>query len=280
MHLELHRDPASGRPRLELTGPVFQEDWQNELVTAAANTAFGTMREQPTVARAMELTRDAMAVASQLAEGFLARAPDGAVACKAGCDHCCYQVVNVTPPEALAIVDHLRTKLSEAELVRVVARVAEAHERARGLSSAERFSPEHPCPFLESAQCSIYEVRPLACRGMNSRDAVGCATSLRDPEARAAFLANAQGGYSFIEPIRAFLAISAGLQICLSSVYQLDMRPLDLTAAIHLLLSGAHSLPARWIAGQMPFESARASDEASDARMRELSGMVAAAGQS
>ena len=68
MHLELHRDPASGRPRLELTGPVFQEDWQNELVTAAANTAFGTMREQPTVARAMELTRDAMAVASQLAE--------------------------------------------------------------------------------------------------------------------------------------------------------------------------------------------------------------------
>jgi hypothetical protein len=38
------------------------------------------------------------------------------VACRAGCDHCCYQAVGVTAPEALAIVAHLRSALSAAEL--------------------------------------------------------------------------------------------------------------------------------------------------------------------
>ena len=57
-----------------------------------------------------------MAGVSRLAEGFLAKAPPGSVACRAGCDHCCYQVVGVTPPEALAIVDHLKKTLTSAAL--------------------------------------------------------------------------------------------------------------------------------------------------------------------
>ncbi len=273
MHLTLHRDPESGRPRLALKAPIFEAGWQNEMVTATANTALGTLREQPTVARSVELARDAMTVTSQLSDDFIRRAPAGAVACKAGCDHCCHQVVSVTPPEALAIVDHLRKSRSTVELTLIGERLAEAHERGRDLTTTERYSLEHPCPFLEAGQCAIYEVRPLSCRGMNSRDATGCLNSFRDPVARTEFLSNALGGHSFAEPIRAFLAISVGLQLGLSEVYKLDMQPLELTAAVHLLLSGSESLPRQWIAGQMPFASARTSDETQDAKLREVGGM-------
>ena len=213
-----------------------------------------------------------MGATSRLAEGLLARAPDGAVACKAGCDHCCYQIVGVTAPEALAIFDHLSQTASDPELEAVSARVAASRARTRGLSAAERFSPDHPCPFLEAGRCSIYEVRPLACRGMNSLDAGECETRLRDPDARAAFLATNEGGHSFMEPIRAFHAVSAGLQVGLSELYNLDMRALDLTAAMDLLLNGDESIPADWIGTRHPFEAARTDDD--DPALRKISGVT------
>jgi Fe-S-cluster containining protein len=249
---------------------VFREAWQDDIAAAAANTAYAVLRGEPSVDAAVELARDAMAATSRLAAGLLARAPEGAVACRAGCDHCCYHSVGVTPPEALAIADHLRATLSDAELARVAQHVSGCHDRTRGLTSAERFSPDHPCPFLQSGRCSIYEVRPLSCRGMNSLDAGECATRLRDPEARAEFLARGVGGRSFMEPIRAVHAISAGLQLSLSELFRLDMRPLELTAAVHLLLNGPDSLADAWIRGERPFESARGADQATDPGQSEL----------
>ncbi len=276
LHLALHRDPASGDEYVTLTSPVFKETWQNDIAAAAANTAHGILRGDPSLERTVELARSAMTATSRLADGLLARAPEGAVACRAGCDHCCYQSVGVTAPEALAVLDHLNRTLSAPELARVVTHVADLHGKTHGLSSPERFSPDHPCPFLlvQTGRCSIYEVRPLACRGMNSLDAEECATRLRDPEARAEFLANGRGGHSFMEPIRAFHAVSAGLQLSLSELYHLDMRPLELTAVMHLLLAGPPSSPVEWINGETPFETAGRGDRPTDPGLRELSGTL------
>jgi Fe-S-cluster containining protein len=253
---------------------VFEAAWQNELTTAAANTAYAVLEGQPTIERTIELARRIMAAMSRMAEGLLARAPEGSVACRAGCDHCCHQVVGVTVPEALAILDHLARTWTSADRARLTERVSLLHERAQGVSSVERFSPNHPCVFLDGGRCSIYEVRPLACRGMNSLDAAECESRLRDPQARAAFVANGFGGRSFLEPIRAFHAISAGLQLSLSELHGLDLRPLDLTAAMHLLLGASEPLIREWLAGGAPFESARRSDETKDAAHRELSGAL------
>jgi hypothetical protein len=85
--------------------------------------------------------------------------------------------------------------------------------------------------------------------------AVTQAVRLRDPAARAEFAAKG-GGHLFVEPIRAFRAVSGGLQISLLESYRLDMRPLDLTVAMHMLLQGRHSLAGSWMAGQQPFEPA------------------------
>ncbi|HYP86639.1 MAG TPA: YkgJ family cysteine cluster protein, partial [Polyangiaceae bacterium] len=236
LHLALHQD-ASGRAHVTLRAPLFEGAWQNEIATGAANTALAIFGSNPSSERAVALAERAMGAASQLAEGLLSRAPAGSVACKAGCDHCCHQSVAATAPEAFAISEHLQRTRSAAELSDVSARIAVRFERTRGLSADERFSPDLPCAFLVAGQCSIYEVRPLVCRGMNSLDAKECELRLRDEPTRAAFLAQGHGGHCYLEPIRAAQAISAGLQLAGSELYGLDMRPLDLTAAIHLLLS-------------------------------------------
>jgi Fe-S-cluster containining protein len=259
VHLALHRDPANGRQWVTLKKQVFDEAWQNELTEGAANTTLGVLAHEPSVARVVELTRGIMGSTSQLIAGLLARAPEGSVACKAGCDHCCYQVVGVTPAEAIAIFEHLRSTLSAADLERVTAHLAERFDATRGLTSSERFSPDQPCAFLDvsTGSCTIYEVRPLSCRGMNSLDASECATRLRDPEARAAFLAGAKTGHSYLEPIRAFRAVSAGLQLGLGEIYRLDTRALDLVAAVHLLLQGGPEVAQAWMSGErQAFEAA------------------------
>jgi Fe-S-cluster containining protein len=279
VHLVLHRD-ASGNELVALTRAVFQEGWQNELTTGTANTARALLRDEPTLENTRELARHAMSATSRLAEGLLAQAPAGAVACHAGCDHCCYQVVGVTPPEAFAIMDHLRRTRSPAELAELAARAATLHARAHGLSSNERFSPDYPCLFLDVGvgKCTIYEARPLACRGMNSLDAGECAERLRDPVARAAFIAQGSGGKSYMEPIRAMHAISAGLQLTLAELYELDMRPLELAAALYLLLNGdANALQTAWLEGESPLEAARTTDASDDAGMRVASGALALA---
>jgi Fe-S-cluster containining protein len=277
VHLVVHRDAATGAESVGLTAPIFQEDWQNEIAAAAASTAHGTLARETTREAVVGLARNAMAATSRMIEGLLARAPAGAVACGAGCAHCCYQSVGVTPAEALAIHDHLSRTLSESEVARVAARVAAARARTRGLSAAERFSPDYPCAFLDEAsgRCTIYEVRPLSCRGMNSLDAGECETRLRDADARAAFLASGVGSRSFLEPIRAFHAVSAGLQLGVAELHGLDMRPLDLAGALDLLLNGPASLPDAWIAGGKPFDSALSHDgDGAATGLRDLSGRL------
>jgi len=279
VHLVLQRDPVSGHEGVVLTAPVFEEAWQNDIATAAANTAHGILVGAPggpTLERAVALARSAMAATSRLSDGLLARAPAGAVACRAGCDHCCYQSVGVTPPEVLAIFDHLSRTLSDDAMERFAAHVAEARARTRGLSSGDRFSPAHPCVFLqvETGRCAIYDIRPLACRGMNALDAGACEKRLRDPETRAAFLAGGPAGQSFMEPIRAFHAVSAGLQLGAAELYGLDMQPLDLVAALDLLFHGPAEIPDAWIAGGSSFEPARGSDGSNAPGLGALSGRI------
>ena len=77
----------------------------------------------------------------------------------------------------------------------------------------------------------------------------------RVPEARAVFREKG-GGHLFVEPIRAVRAVNGGLQRALLETYRLDMRPLDLTRVMNLLLQGNRSLADSWMAGQQPFEAA------------------------
>jgi Fe-S-cluster containining protein len=264
-HLVLHRDPTTGRNSVNLKKPLHDEQWLNETVAASASTVLGVLAEEPTPERVTEAARRLMALTSKLVDRLLTLAPDGAVACKAGCGHCCHQVVGISVPEALAIWEHLQRTRSRAELEHLKARVAALHERAQGRSVAERFSADLPCAFLRDGSCSIYEVRPIACRGANSLDAAECEERLRDPRARAEFIEKGHGGRCYVEPVQAFRAVSTGLQLGVSELYRLDPRGLDLLAAMHVLLRNETSLAEAWVAGGQPFEEALREKQKQDA---------------
>jgi len=270
VHLLVQQN-ADGSQQLQLASPVFEQRWQNELLLSTAGTAYQALSERLDEQRVVELTRHALDNTSRLADGLLQRVSNGKVACHSGCDHCCHQSVGVTPSEALVIRDYLQSTLSESQLTDLRQRLAQAVQSTRGLSTKQRYSPDHPCPFLEQRRCGIYPVRPLSCRGMNSLDADDCASSLRDPAKRAEFVDAGVGGKAFMEPIRAFHAVSGGLQLAFSELFNLEMRPLDLVRAVNALLSEP-KLAQRWLSGEDSLEAARGGDSSGKQHADVLSG--------
>jgi hypothetical protein len=271
-HLIIQRDGHGREVGLALSAPLFDDAWQNDVAVAVAATAHAMLGEGHTLAQAAALGRDAMGATSRIVEGALAQSPDRPPACQAGCAHCCHQAVGVTPPEVFAIHAHLRTTRSTAELAAVTDRLRDADDRTRGLPSADRVSPDLPCPFLVDARCSIYQVRPLACRGTNSLDAAACDRNLHDPAARAAFLAGTTSVPCYREPFRAAHAVTAGLQLALDQLHGLEVLPLELTAAMRIMLDAPDAAPQQWLGGKDPFAAARGGDVTDDPRIRALSG--------
>jgi hypothetical protein len=178
----------------------------------------------------------------------------------------------VVAPEVFAIYDFLVFTRGEQALAQAFQRIREADDRTRDLPQQERMSPDLPCPFLEAERCSIYEARPLSCRGKNSLDAQACERSLRDPETRARFAAGEFPIPTFLEPLHAFHAVSAGLQLALDELYGLEAAPLELTRAMRVLVDDPEAVLRGWLARQEPFRAARGGELASGKGVRELSG--------
>jgi hypothetical protein len=275
-HLVVQRDAFGRTEGLALTRPLFEDQWQNDVAIAAASSAHGFLAEGHTVEQAVALGRNAMAGTSKIVDGVLGRAASQRPpACRSGCSHCCHQAVGVSAPEVLAIAAHLQATRTPAELEAIIGRVRDADDRTRGLTAADRLSPDLPCPFLgdEDQRCSIYEARPLACRGTKSLDAGACERSLRDPQARRELLADTLSVPRYLEPIRAFHAVAAGMQLALDELHGLEVLPLELTAAMRILLDAPESVPLRWLAGEDPFDAARGGDSTDQPRARELYGL-------
>lgn len=97
-----------------------------------------------------------------------AQQSSGAFACAVGCSTCCQVRVEVTPPEVFLIASHL---LSEPE-VRRSDLIDELTNRAE--SKESEMSKRHACALLVDGRCSVYAVRPAACRKGHSYDAVAC----------------------------------------------------------------------------------------------------------
>src|ERR1700688_632020 len=90
----------------------------------------------------------------------LGKAMDGISPCRSGCSHCCKMALNITPLEAEAI--------SKAT-GRPLAPVSEEQFKTLDEDAIRRLEGS-PCPFLVDDRCSVYEVRPFACRVHYSMD--------------------------------------------------------------------------------------------------------------
>src|SRR5580658_6447950 len=116
-------------------------------------------------------------VAAQLAE------VGRTISCKAGCGHCCRQLVTLSIFEAEALAVWIRS-LPEARQQELAERFHQALTKLAAAGFIDRMVNEEwfaetdsarqlaldylyervPCPFLEDESCSIHPIRPLICR--------------------------------------------------------------------------------------------------------------------
>jgi Fe-S-cluster containining protein len=105
------------------------------------------------------------------------------VSCKAGCTHCCHQLISLNIFEAEALAAWIQTlpetrqkqladrfhktllKISAAELIdRMVDEDWFVESSTAKQLAVDYLYKRIPCPFLEEERCSIYPMRPLICR--------------------------------------------------------------------------------------------------------------------
>jgi len=98
-----------------------------------------------------------------------------AVACSAGCGHCCSVPVEVQAHEVFFAADHIQLNFTPVDLAAVLARTADHRAKVAALTGAARASRRQPCALLRDDRCSIYAGRPAACRAHHTSDATVCA---------------------------------------------------------------------------------------------------------
>ncbi|MCW3807965.1 YkgJ family cysteine cluster protein [Plebeiibacterium marinum] len=115
-------------------------------------------------------------VMSQLTQTFAMRAhQEGkAIQCEKGCSWCCYQPVYMTTQEAVLIFEFLHQAMDEAQRKKVLNNAVSKYKKTKGLTEEQKQSVKAPCPFLNQGSCSVYPVRPMACRIYLSSDKQSC----------------------------------------------------------------------------------------------------------
>lgn len=97
--------------------------------------------------------------------------------CGKGCAACCTLRVTATAPEVFMIskfIEGTAHRYAQAGLD-LCAALQAADARTRGLDEPQRVALRQRCPFMANGACTIYPVRPLACRGHASHDRRACA---------------------------------------------------------------------------------------------------------
>ena len=105
------------------------------------------------------------------------------VSCKSGCGQCCCQLVPVSAPEAIYIMEtvfsegnsrsgvyrerfsEIRDRLEKDGFWQKLMHIDQAKDQSA--LAAEYWLRRIPCPFLLNDSCSIYSARPCICREYN-----------------------------------------------------------------------------------------------------------------
>ena len=161
--------------------------------------------------------------------------PGQALACKPGCSHCCHARVEVSPAEAFRIARMLQAWPID-ELGALIERL---RSHVAAASEVDDWKKRPACPFLSQHHCTIYEVRPGACRKAHSLDVGPC-----------------ESGEPSIPQSLKLLVAAESLLKGVQAAYQdhgLEMAAQSLANCVLLALTEPE-LEARWCSG----ESARA----------------------
>ena len=104
--------------------------------------------------------------------------------CREACSYCCCKPnVLVSVPELVRLLDHVERTFTADAIVKLRDRARRYAAQMAGRSLDEPVNDSVPCPLLVDDRCSVYEVRPLVCRGYNSTDVDACRRAHTDTAA-------------------------------------------------------------------------------------------------
>ncbi|MES2712016.1 MAG: YkgJ family cysteine cluster protein [Pseudomonadota bacterium] len=168
------------------------------------------------------------------------------VGCAKGCHRCCFQTIEVSTVEVVALV----ARIPEQDRPGVAAMAAVEAERVASLSRSDRYRQGVSCLFLEGQDCGIYDARPSVCRGYLSYSRLACR---KDWSER--FQDNRRGGVPLLAETQILAGIYAqGVDIAMARA-GLEVEHVEISRAVAVLaLPGAIG---RWLAGERLFEGWR-----------------------
>ena len=138
-----------------------------------------------------------------------------------------------------------------------------ADAEGKALTALERRRARIPCPFLEpDGRCGIYEIRPIRCRGVHSRDVDLCRSQTEFPDAAAAERAARHAvPHAFpLAPVQIADAALTGLALAQQDA-GIATDTLELVTALGLLLRDPERARAA-MAGQDDLAEARLNPDA------------------
>ena len=104
------------------------------------------------------------------------------IACAPGCTFCCHQRVGVFRHEAIALLEHLRTRCTPREAAAIEARVRANARAVDAMTPEQHRAANLPCAFLDAGRCSAYEARPSVCASFHSLSQERCRHAFEHPE--------------------------------------------------------------------------------------------------
>lgn len=192
----------------------------------------------------LEAVRNCEGVSDTLVQEF-----KPTLACRRECDLCCYPAVSATVAEVANIVAYVETQLPPERRNDLMKRVHDTSDDTRALTSRQRTSTNIACPYLEDGLCSVYPVRPLACRGFNSYDYDVCQHAFNKPT-------NPPKIPAFTPLIVSAQGMKEGLASGLSR-HGLPTPVVDLTKASSKLFQDLDGTLENWLEGRDVFADCR-----------------------
>ena len=149
---------------------------------SAAGDSLKILSGPPAARSTIELARSINELTDRSIRQVHAACDDGhRVACQSGCTYCCMVPVAASAPEVIAVATFVRERFNEARQEALDRRIEANIFATAGMDMNQRDRVRLDCPFLEAGKCTVYEVRPIACRGYSSYSVDDCREDYEHP---------------------------------------------------------------------------------------------------
>lgn len=171
------------------------------------------------------------------------------LACDGGCSYCCHYHVYLTAFEAFLIAEHIDAQFREEDKKAVIERLEANLRQITGMTAQQHVLTNVACALLSpTGKCSIYPVRPIACRRHHALNATACRVTFEDP---ASPMVSHKSPYR--EATAEGFTVAANIscrQVGLDSLYY------EMNGALHEAMTNRASLR-RWRDGKISFPSVK-----------------------